>query len=135
STCISITRYLVCSSSLFFLYFFFFLLPPPPRSTLFPYTTLFRSASDRRPIAFYSWLPPLGPLPAARARISSAALRPDLGVLPETAGSTVARERYALSTGRTGCRGISVPPSSTRSEERRVGKECRSQGPPHQQKE
>src|SRR5206468_6792011 len=24
-------------------YFFFLLLPPPPRSTLFPYTTLFRS--------------------------------------------------------------------------------------------
>src|SRR5438034_8500127 len=23
--------------------FFFFLIPPPPRSTLFPYTTLFRS--------------------------------------------------------------------------------------------
>src|SRR5690606_42060684 len=27
----------------FFPFFFFFLLPPPPRSTLFPYTTLFRS--------------------------------------------------------------------------------------------
>src|SRR5438552_6237988 len=26
------------------LLFFFFLLPPPPSSTLFPYTTLFRSA-------------------------------------------------------------------------------------------
>src|SRR5476651_2789931 len=29
---------------IFFLFFFFFLIiPPPPRSTLFPYTTLFRS--------------------------------------------------------------------------------------------
>src|SRR5205814_2512950 len=28
---------------IFFLSFFFLLLPPPPRSTLFPYTTLFRS--------------------------------------------------------------------------------------------
>src|SRR5204862_5991703 len=27
--------------------FFFLLLRPPPRSTLFPYTTLFRSAADR----------------------------------------------------------------------------------------
>src|SRR5207253_4771741 len=27
----------------FYSYFFFLLLPPPPRSTLFPYTTLFRS--------------------------------------------------------------------------------------------
>src|SRR5690554_7608546 len=26
--------------------FFFLTLPPPPRSTLFPYTTLFRSVSD-----------------------------------------------------------------------------------------
>src|SRR5207248_9340887 len=28
--------------------FFFLLTPPPPRSTLFPYTTLFRSRSSRR---------------------------------------------------------------------------------------
>src|SRR5438034_7505483 len=27
----------------FFLFFFFLLIRPPPRSTLFPYTTLFRS--------------------------------------------------------------------------------------------
>src|SRR5205807_10185729 len=32
------------SASLFFFFFFFFLMiRPPPRSTLFPYTTLFRS--------------------------------------------------------------------------------------------
>src|SRR5438034_6611997 len=30
-------------SLLLFLSFFFLLMPPPPRSTLFPYTTLFRS--------------------------------------------------------------------------------------------
>src|SRR5207302_9038116 len=29
------------------LYFSFLMLPRPPRSTLFPYTTLFRSISDR----------------------------------------------------------------------------------------
>src|SRR5205814_9201855 len=28
---------------LLYCYFFFLMLPPPPRSTLFPYTTLFRS--------------------------------------------------------------------------------------------
>src|SRR5437868_14585262 len=28
--------------------FFFLLIPPPPRSTLFPYTTLFRSQLKRR---------------------------------------------------------------------------------------
>src|SRR5438105_5797909 len=31
--------------SFFVLFFFFLLIPRPPRSTLFPYTTLFRSAS------------------------------------------------------------------------------------------
>src|SRR5947209_18522103 len=30
--------------------FFFLLIRRPPRSTLFPYTTLFRSASPRRPL-------------------------------------------------------------------------------------
>src|SRR5438045_7765634 len=29
------------------LFFFFLMLPPPPRSTLFPYTTLFRSRRDK----------------------------------------------------------------------------------------
>src|SRR5215467_11009160 len=37
-------------SNLFFLYFFFFLMiRRPPRSTLFPYTTLFRSRRASRP--------------------------------------------------------------------------------------
>src|SRR5688572_30918957 len=30
-----------------FILFFFFMIRPPPRSTLFPYTTLFRSGGDR----------------------------------------------------------------------------------------
>src|SRR5206468_10934702 len=34
--------------SLYSLFFFFSILPPPPRSTLFPYTTLFRSSSRFR---------------------------------------------------------------------------------------
>src|SRR5438270_10041143 len=34
-------------SSVFYL-FFFFMIRPPPRSTLFPYTTLFRSATVAR---------------------------------------------------------------------------------------
>src|SRR2546427_12463613 len=32
---------------LLFLYFFFLMIRRPPRSTLFPYTTLFRSPADR----------------------------------------------------------------------------------------
>src|SRR5690606_41417975 len=34
-----------CSS--FFFFFFILMIPRPPRSTLFPYTTLFRSYRDR----------------------------------------------------------------------------------------
>src|SRR2546421_5858440 len=33
---------------LLFIFFFFLMIRRPPRSTLFPYTTLFRSASPRR---------------------------------------------------------------------------------------
>src|SRR2546421_9630537 len=36
------------SSPLFLLFFFFLMIRRPPRSTLFPYTTLFRSLSLRR---------------------------------------------------------------------------------------
>src|SRR6266511_5291434 len=32
----------------FFLFFFFLMIRRPPRSTLFPYTTLFRSVAPRR---------------------------------------------------------------------------------------
>src|SRR5215217_8915112 len=39
-----------------FFSFFFLMIRRPPRSTLFPYTTLFRSGGDRRPPAR---LPPL----------------------------------------------------------------------------
>src|SRR5437762_13948834 len=35
--------YCFCDISILFLFFFFLMIRPPPRSTLFPYTTLFRS--------------------------------------------------------------------------------------------
>src|SRR5206468_10968774 len=35
----------VRTCSLLYFFFFFFMIPRPPRSTLFPYTTLFRSNS------------------------------------------------------------------------------------------
>src|SRR2546430_6945547 len=37
-------RLFICSDSVFFFFFFFLMIRRPPRSTLFPYTTLFRSA-------------------------------------------------------------------------------------------
>src|SRR5690349_11435651 len=36
---------------LFFMYFFFLMIRRPPRSTLFPYTTLFRSLLERQVVA------------------------------------------------------------------------------------
>src|SRR4030065_2394680 len=47
------------------LFFFFLMIRRPPRSTLFPYTTLFRSAPDK------AWFPKavfFGPLPKLLAR-------------------------------------------------------------------
>src|SRR6266478_2141027 len=38
---------------MFFFFFFFLMIRRPPRSTLFPYTTLFRSRSDLRPLYVY----------------------------------------------------------------------------------
>src|SRR5437867_13164529 len=43
STLLSVLFSFITSSSLLFLFFFFLMIRPPPRSTLFPYTTLFRS--------------------------------------------------------------------------------------------
>src|SRR5229473_8116387 len=50
--CLSLFLILLsCSSSLllFFFFFFFLMIRRPPRSTLFPYTTLFRSGHDVEP--------------------------------------------------------------------------------------
>src|SRR6185369_15986295 len=52
---------MICHLLLFFFYFFFFLMiRRPPRSTLFPYTTLFRSGSPTSP----NERPPPGQPPA-----------------------------------------------------------------------
>src|SRR5207249_12130592 len=41
--CVVLASPLLCSSLVFFFFFFFLMIRRPPRSTLFPYTTLFRS--------------------------------------------------------------------------------------------
>src|SRR2546429_4674103 len=46
---------LFCYSSIIFFFFFFLMIRRPPRSTLFPYTTLFRSP----PQIFYRGMPEL----------------------------------------------------------------------------
>src|SRR5256885_10589121 len=37
---------ILCTTYYYFIFFFFLMIRRPPRSTLFPYTTLFRSAED-----------------------------------------------------------------------------------------
>src|SRR5206468_12244732 len=44
----NLVDYVLCSYSLFILSFFFLMIRRPPRSTLFPYTTLFRSVMPAR---------------------------------------------------------------------------------------
>src|SRR5438552_18811263 len=38
-------HYMTCTDVLLCIFFFFLMIPRPPRSTLFPYTTLFRSTN------------------------------------------------------------------------------------------
>src|SRR5256885_13669862 len=81
------------------LFFFFLMIRRPPRSTLFPYTTLFRSSPDRR---------------------------------PQTADRTGFARAIALALRlHCHCTAASFPRISDRSEERRVGKECRSRWSPY----
>src|SRR5215475_14774716 len=52
----------------FFFFFFFLMIRRPPRSTLFPYTTLFRSPTARRPASPSGCAPSPGrPFPAPRS--------------------------------------------------------------------
>src|SRR5204863_8118661 len=44
------SSYYSSHSTSFYSIFLFLIIPPPPRSTLFPYTTLFRSRDGRRPL-------------------------------------------------------------------------------------
>src|SRR2546426_5097312 len=53
-----------------FFYFFFLMIRRPPRSTLFPYTTLFRSIGHNLPACTSS----IGPLRNARATMALASL-------------------------------------------------------------
>src|SRR5215475_15205782 len=64
-TYISCCRRVLCFSTAFHRFFFFLMIRRPPRSTLFPYTTLFRS---RRPAPSLYGRPVALPAPARPAR-------------------------------------------------------------------
>src|SRR5690242_21717157 len=68
----------------FFFFFFFLLIPRPPRSTLFPYTTLFRSGPRRSSRALWvsrqTWSA-LANVSVPAGVIATARDRPELEVL------------------------------------------------------
>src|SRR3712207_9478298 len=102
--------------------FFFLMIRRPPRSTLFPYTTLFRS---RNPVQLHAFLEaaPEGPCSGAG----------DLGPRDgDEPGPTVAaRAGHRLRADRQQAASGFTARLSLRSEERRVGKECRSRWSPY----
>src|SRR5256886_16136042 len=96
----------------------------PPRSTLFPYTTLFRSSPHPNVTAF------------ARDYAPPHAWRASLGVQRRLLHAlTVSLDAsYARGSSQYGFRDmnlVATPRFTLRSEERRVGKECRSRWSPY----
>src|SRR2546429_9624299 len=96
--------------------FFFLMIRRPPRSTLFPYTTLFRSENA----FYYDFKRPGGFAAEDLPRIEEtmrAIVQEDLPVRREEVPKTEAVRRFRA--------------LGERSEERRVGKECRSRWSPY----
>src|SRR2546422_6113046 len=60
--------YVISLCFFFFFFFFFLMIRRPPRSTLFPYTTLFRSPAVRRRGGPGPWYPASGRSRPPRAR-------------------------------------------------------------------
>src|SRR2546422_11298802 len=104
-----------------FFFFFFLMIRRPPRSTLFPYTTLFRSrhSSHARLVRVR--------LPRRRARVGGLAVR-DPAARDDPGGAV--HRGVRVPTGRGGTTACRAQPPD-RSEERRVGKECRSRWSPY----
>src|SRR3712207_9070491 len=96
------------------LYNFFLMIRRPPRSTLFPYTTLFRSTPDALP----------------RRRLEVVGTR-GMAVAVDTMGQTAGGSLTLHSPDPLDVPFADTPPfTAQRSEERRVGKECRSRWSP-----
>src|SRR5256885_16557831 len=96
------------------LFFFFLMIRRPPRSTLFPYTTLFRSARAGGVL--------LEALAQPQDEVVHGAGRGEHVVAPDALEQVFARDDLA---------GVLGEHLEDRSEERRVGKECRSRWSPY----
>src|SRR3712207_9215602 len=87
---------------------FFLMIRRPPRSTLFPYTTLFRSSAGARSAV----------IPARRVILATGALERPMpvrgwtlpGVMTVGAGQTLLKAQGIAPTGRVGLAGCGPPP-------------------------
>src|SRR5438034_11068809 len=105
--------------------FFFLIIRRPPRSTLFPYTTLFRSRVDTCAAEFESFTPYLYSTYEDEDE-SDAQQRPKIMIL----GSGPNRIGQGIEFDYCCCHAS----YALRSEERRVGKECRFGWSPYREK-
>src|SRR5256886_15920940 len=101
-------------------FFFFLMIRRPPRSTLFPYTTLFRSPAERD-----SLVAALGPKLTVQESPWNCVILVALN--HERKPFDDKRVRRALTLALDRYQGA----QALRSEERRVGKECRSRWSPY----
>src|SRR3712207_8442998 len=76
--------------------FFFLMIRRPPRSTLFPYTTLFRSPASMDPVAVARRFPGPAPLRSSGRGHAPRLLRglPERRVLPVRAGRALRSEEH-----------------------------------------
>src|SRR2546427_12017069 len=103
-------------------FFFFLMIRRPPRSTLFPYTTLFRSLVDQRAIF-------AGDI--QRAAEAVAGVKGAYGIRSrDGAAARYAEVTIAVDKDANVAAAHAIADEVERSEERRVGKECRSRWSP-----
>src|SRR3989441_10165259 len=106
-----------------FSFFFFLMIRRPPRSTLFPYTTLFRSPVVNR----------VAGEAIAKDKEWEAAQGFVRGWVAHIFHMKTAADPFKklVGSGWTPTPGMAKPETYPRSEERRVGKECRSRWSPY----
>src|SRR2546429_9114802 len=103
----------------------------PPRSTLFPYTTLFRSLVHFLYAGRYTEIIPLLPWVAVSSIIGGALLGPTIVIRAMQSPASVCWIYLCSSAVAAGVGAPAIWAWGMRSEERRVGKECRSRWSPY----
>src|SRR5256885_13789125 len=106
-------------------FFFFLMIRRPPRSTLFPYTTLFRSLAQAVAAG------DLGSRIEVHGKDETGQLLQALQHMNESLQRIVGQVRQGTDSIATASGQIASGNQDLRSEERRVGKECRSRWSPY----